>query len=179
MAANLEHLVPEFRLKVAELVTRCNEEGVEMRPYFTLRDPFEQARIWRQSRTIEEIQEKIAEFERGGADFLAHCVRSVGPQHGDHVTDTPPGFSWHQWGEAVDCFWVVDDQAEWSAQKLVNGINGYRVYANAAKDMQLTPGGFWTRLKDWPHAQFRSVSNPGKTMSLLQINEIMKTRFGG
>lgn len=179
MAANLDQLISDFRPKVIELLARCKERGVEMRPYFTLRDPFEQARLWRQSRSAEEIQQKIAEFEQEGGDFLAHCLKSVGPQHGKHVTGTPPGFSWHQWGEAVDCFWLVNDAAEWSSQKLINGINGYRVYADLAKAMQLTPGGFWTSLKDWPHVQFRSVSNPGKIMSLSQINEAMKTRFGG
>ncbi len=178
MAANLDQLIPEFRPKVVELLARCIQRGVEMRPYFTLRDPFDQARLWRQSRSAEEIQQKIAEFEKGGADFLAHCLESVGPQHGGPVTNTPPGFSWHQWGEAVDCFWLVNGAAEWSSQKLVNGINGYRVYVDLAKDIQLTPGGLWTSLKDWPHVQFRSVSNPGKIMSLSQINKAMKARFG-
>jgi peptidoglycan L-alanyl-D-glutamate endopeptidase CwlK len=179
MAADLNQLIPEFKATVVELISLCKQRGVEMRPYFTIRDPFEQARLWRQSRSTEEIQQKISEFERDGAEFLAHCLRSVGPQYGDHVTDSPPGFSWHQWGEALDCFWVVDGRAEWSAKKTINGLNGYRVYADIAKELQLTPGGFWTSLKDWPHVQLRAISNPGKVMSLVDINAKMKARFGG
>jgi hypothetical protein len=179
MAADLNQLVPEFKPLVETLLTQCAQRGVEMRPYFTLRDPFEQARLWRQSRATEEIRAKIAEFENGGADFLAHCLRSVGPQYGDHVTDAPPGFSWHQWGEAVDCFWFANGKAQWSTQKKVNGVNGYRVYTKEAKNLGLTAGGNWTTLKDWPHVQFRAAGHPGRVMSLADINRTMKERFGG
>jgi len=179
MAADLDKLIPEFKALVVELVERCQARGVEMRPNAGLRDPFEQAKLWRQSRAREEIQAKIAEFERAGASFLAHCLTSVGPQHGAHVTDTPPGFSWHQWGEALDVFWVVDGKAEWSTQKLVNGVNGYRVYADEAEAVGLTAGGHWTKLKDWPHVQHRSASNVGRVVSLLEIDSQMKARFGG
>ena len=178
MAVNINDLVPKFRDKVEQLLKKCAQRGVVMRPYFTLRTPFEQAKLWIQSRSIEEIQEKIAEFKGAGADFLAFCLESVGPQHGDYVTNAPPGFSWHQWGEAVDCFWVVDKKAEWSATKKVNGVNGYRVYAEEAKNLGLDAGGYWSSLKDWPHVQLRPVSNPGKVFSLKQINDEMKKRFG-
>ena len=40
------------------------------------------------------------------ANFLASVLDGVGPQHGPHVTNALPGLSWHQWGEAVDCFWT-------------------------------------------------------------------------
>lgn len=179
MAADLDRLVPDMKPLVLRLVARCQERGVEMRPNNGLRDPFEQARLWRQSRTTEEIQAKIAEFERAGAVFLTHCLRSVGPQHGAHVTDTPPGFSWHQWGEALDCFWVVEGKAEWSTQKLVNGVNGYRVFADEAEGVDLTAGGHWKRFKDWPHVQLREASNVGTVMSVLEIDSAMKARFGG
>lgn len=178
MAADLDKLVPEFKPLVLQLVGRCQERGVEMRPNNGLRDPFEQARLWRQSRSTEEIQAKIAEFERAGAGFLAQCLRSVGPQHGDHVTDTPPGFSWHQWGEALDCFWVVDGKAEWSTQRLVDGVNGYRVFADEAETLGLTAGGHWKKFKDWPHVQLRPASNVGSVMSVAEIDVAMQARFG-
>ncbi len=178
MAADLDQLVPDFRPVVINLLFRCMQRGVEMRPYFTLRDPFEQARLWRQSRSTAQIEAKIAEFEQDGADFLAHCLRSVGPQHGDPVTNTPPGFSWHQWGEAVDCFWLVDGKAEWSARKTIDGLNGYHVYAEEAAQLELTPGGHWRSFKDWPHVQFRAASNPGKLMSVTDIDVQMRMRFG-
>ena len=179
MAADLDKLVIDMKAQVVELVTRCKTRGIEMRPNSGLRDPFDQARLWRQSRTREEIMAKIAQLGAAGASFLAHCLDSVGPQHGEHVTDTPPGYSWHQWGEALDCFWVVDGEAEWSTQKLVDGLNGFRVYADEARDIGLTAGGHWKRFKDWPHVQLRATSNVGDAMSVQEIDAEMARRFGG
>jgi len=179
MAADLDKLVAEMKPLVSQLLARCQERGVEMRPNNGLRDPFEQARLWRQSRSIEEIQVKILELEQAGADFLAHCLTTVGPQHGDHVTDTPPGFSWHQWGEALDCFWLVDGKAEWSTLRLVNGLNGYHVLADEAEAVGLTPGGHWKKFKDWPHVQLRPASNAGTVMTVRDIDAAMRARFGG
>lgn len=178
MAADLNTLVSDFKAKALTLLAKCAGKGYEMRPYATLRDPFEQARLWRQSRSIEEITATLKRFETDGAPFLAHCIRSVGPQSGDHVTDAPPGLSWHQWGEALDCFWVVDGKAEWSNQRLVAGNNGYRIYANEAKALGITAGGLWANLKDWPHVQFRDAGSPLQVMSLKEIDVAMKQRFG-
>ena len=179
MAADLEKLVPDFKSRVLQLLDRCRTLGVEMRPNNGLRDPFEQGRLWRQSRSKEEIEAKIEELESKGALFLADCIRRVGPQHGDHATNTPPGISWHQWGEALDCFWLVEGKAEWSTQKLINGLNGYKVYADEAEAAGLTPGGHWKNFKDWPHIQLRKVNNAASVMSLAEIDAAMKARFGG
>lgn len=178
MAANLDDLTPTFRDAVSRLLSALKGSGCEMRPYFTIRDPFTQARLWRQSRSIEEIQDKVAALRQAGAPFLAQCIESVGPQHGDHVTDAVPGLSWHQWGEAVDCFWVVGGKAEWSATRRVGGVNGYRLYAEQAQALGLTAGGFWPRLKDWPHVQQRVQGSPLGTMDFPAIDAAMRQRFG-
>jgi peptidoglycan LD-endopeptidase CwlK len=179
MAADLEKLVPELKAKVRQLIEHCRARGIEMRANNGLRDPFEQARLWRQSRSSEEIEAKIRDLEAKDAPFLAHCIRSVGPQHGEHVTDTPPGISWHQWGEALDCFWLVNGKAEWSTKKLVDGLNGYHVYAHEAETLGLTAGGHWKKFKDWPHVQLRKANNAARVMSLAAINSAMNARFGG
>lgn len=177
MSRSLDDLNNEFRALVETVIQNCEQRGFIMRPYFTLRTPFEQAKLWRQSRSIEEIQRKIDEFTNLNANFLAHCVESVGPQSGDPVTEALPGFSWHQWGEAVDCFWLVNGQAEWSSNKKINGENGYRIYAEVAQSLGLTAGGLWSSLKDWPHIQLRPLSNPGKMYSIQAINDAMRNRF--
>lgn len=174
---DMKDLVLDFRARVQNLLNACRARGVEMRPYTTLRDPFEQARLWRQSRTREQINRKVAQLREVGADFLAHCLESVGPQNGRHVTDAPPGLSWHQWGEAVDCFWVVEGQAEWSPERKVNGSNGYHVYAEEARRLGLTAGGHWSNFKDWPHVQLRAANNPQEVLSLQQIDEAMREGF--
>lgn len=178
MSRNLADLEPGFRQNVEELLSACNESGYPMRQFFTLRTPFEQGRLWRQSRTRKQVEDKIAELNRKNATFLAYCIESVGSQNGRHVTNAIPGLSWHQWGEAVDCFWLLDGDAEWSTRKKINGINGYANYADIAKSMNLNAGGFWRSFKDWPHVQLRSESNPGKLYTLEEVNTEMENRFG-
>jgi len=179
MAADIRLLVPEFTQLIRQLLDRCSSRGIEMRPYMGLRDPFEQARLWRQSRAREEIQARIASLRAQGAAFLAHCIESVGPQHGRPVTNALPGLSWHQWGEAVDCFWLVDGKAEWSASKLIGGSNGYRVYAAEAEALALTAGGHFSSLKDWPHVQLRADASPLSSLSIVEIDAAMAAMFGG
>lgn len=178
MAADLNLLDPELKNIMTEVLERCRAAGVEMRPNNGLRDPFEQARLWRQSRSSEEIQVKIAEFEKQGAQFLAACLNDVGPQHGEHVTNAAPGFSWHQWGQALDCFWLLDGKAEWSSSKLINWKNGYQVYAAEAKALGLFPGGYWKNFKDWPHIQLQIHPSPNVNMSVTQIDQEMQLRYG-
>lgn len=183
MSRDLSLLEPEFRGDVEGVLGECEGLGVTMRPFFTLRDPFEQARLWRQSRPIMQIMAKVAELEAAGAEFLAHVLVVVGPQFGRHVTNAIPGLSWHQWGEAVDCFWLVDGEAEWSTRKkrpIADGreVNGYRLYGELAVEAGLTSGGFWTSLKDWPHLQKRS-KGVRTFFDLPAISAEMEARFGG
>lgn len=178
MAADLNLLVPELKSKVLTLQKNCSAFGPEMRANTGLRDPFVQGRLWRQSRSIEEIKSQIGQFKSQGAFFLAHCIESVGPQHGKHVTDTPPGISWHQWGEAIDFFWLVDGEAMWSTTKLIDGHNGYKVLADEAEKLGLTAGGHWNKFKDWPHIQLRKESNPAKLHLVKEIDTEMQKRFG-
>jgi hypothetical protein len=175
---DLNLLTDAFRAKVDALLERCTARGTPMRPYFTLRSPFEQARLWRQSRSKEEIAAKIAELQSQSAPFLAGCIARVGPQLGEPVTNAIPGLSWHQWGEAVDCFWVVDGEAEWSSRKKINDLNGYHVYAEEAEAAGLTAGGHWSSFKDWPHVQLRAAGSPLRLMSLIDIDKEMRQRFG-
>jgi hypothetical protein len=176
----IEDLIPEYQPRALTLLEKCQARGIEMQPYNTLRSPFEQAKLWRQSRSKQKVHAKIAQLRSLGADFLAFCLESVGPQPtGPPVTDAPPGLSWHQWGEAMDCFWLVNGDDEWSTERKVNGLNGYRVYAEEAKQMGLTPGGLWQNFKDWPHVQLKPQGSPDDLMPLTDINRIMEERFGG
>lgn len=175
---DLNLLTDEFRLAVITLLDRCAERGTPMRPYYTIRTPFQQARLWRQSRSKDEVEARVAQLKDQSAPFLADCITRVGSQQGDPVTNAIPGLSWHQWGEAVDCFWLVGSAAEWSSKKKINGVNGYQVYAHEAQSAGLTAGGLWSSFKDWPHVQVRAAGSPLKVMSLADIDKEMKQRFG-
>jgi len=177
MAADLGLLVPGFAEQCRTLIANCRDQPTEMRPNEGLRDPWKQARYWRQSRSIEQIDAKIAELRNKSANFIAQILVDVGPQHGDPVTNALPGASWHQWGLAMDCVWIVNGAAEWSTQKKVNGLNGYRVYAQEAANLGLDAGGFWSSLKDWPHVQQPQEASPLSNMSWAEIDAAMRERF--
>jgi len=177
MAADLDKLKPELKTKALKLVEACSVGGVDIRPNTGLRDPFEQGRLWRQSRSIEEITQRISFLEKQQAPFLAHCIESVGSQNGKNVTDAVPGLSWHQWGEALDFFWLVQGEAVWSTQKLINGKNGYQELAAQALKIGLDAGGYWKKLKDWPHIQLTHESSPLARMSYPEIDKAMQAIF--
>lgn len=177
MSRDLNDLTPEFKTKVEALLSACQASDYRMKPFFTLRTPFDQAKLWRQSRSQKEVDHMLKRLDEHKADFLIHCIESVGSQHGRPVTRVIPGFSWHQWGEAIDCFWELDGRAEWSSRKKINDKNGYRNYADIAKEIGLTSGGFWRTFKDWPHVQMQQTSNPGLVFSVEDINQEMIRRF--
>ena len=180
MGIRTNDLVPQFRDLVGQLLQNCLARGVQMVPTEGLRTPMQQAKYWRQSRSIVEITAAIGMLRSNGASFLADVLDSVGPQNGDEVTKVLPGNSWHQWGEAIDCFWEVDGKAEWSTAKKVNGINGYQVYAEEAQKLGLTAGLLWPRFKDSPHVQLRKDDNPlSSGMKWPDIDQAMQQRFGG
>jgi hypothetical protein len=178
MSRDLADLNADFRPTVETLLRNCRDRGCEMRPFFTLRSAAEQAILWRQSRPSQQINAKIAELEQAGAPFLAQVIRDVGPANGRHVTNAIPGLSWHQWGEAVDCFWLLDDEAEWSSRRRVDGRNGYHVYAEEAQRLDLDAGGLWRSFKDWPHVQLRKVASPARIYGYPEIDAEMRARFG-
>lgn len=174
MIANIELLIPEFRGIVIELLSKCEEKGVKMVPCETLRSPFLQASYWRQSRNDEKTIAAISRLKEQGADFLAYCVERAATKKGPKITNALPGYSWHQWGEAIDCFWEINGKAIWDMTILSNGVNGYEVYANEAKKLGLDAGFFWKSIKDAPHVQYQEYDSPADVYTIAEINEMMK-----
>jgi peptidoglycan LD-endopeptidase CwlK len=178
MSVDLNTLNPQFKDKVLQLLDACKAAGYEMVPTEGIRTPSEQGELWRQSRSAKEVEQEINNLKDHNCNFLAQCIENAGPHTGGDVTNAIPGLSWHQWGEAVDCVWIVNGKENWSTTELVNGKNGYAVYADLAGKFGLTAGGHWKSLKDWPHVQLPSAPSPSGVYSLQQINDIMKQRFG-
>lgn len=171
MARDLTLLEDDFETQVGHLLAGLLRDGYHMRPFFTLRTPWEQARLWRQSRTTQEIHNVAAMLAREGAPFLREALVSVGPQMGRWATNALPGQSWHQWGEAVDCFVLEHGKAVWRRSH-----PGYQRYAERARELGLHSGYFWSR-PDAVHVQ----KGEGKVRSLYtwaQIDEQMRRRFG-
>lgn len=178
MPISLDGLDPDFSASLEACIAHCAARSVVMVPYFGIRTPVQQGALWRQSRSGQEITAKTAELRAKGAPYLADAIEAAGPQHGPHVTNAVPGYSWHQWGEAMDCYWLNNGKAEWSTD--VGGAsNGYRIYADQATKDGLTAGGYWQSIKDWPHVQKRKAASPvASGLTATQINAAMKARYG-
>ena len=109
-----------------------------MIPYEKLRSPQIQAQFWAQGRTVSEIQTEIKKLEKEKAFFLGECLENAEIKEGKIITNVLPGYSWHQWGEAVDCYWLKDDRRNWDLDlRDENNQNDYEVYANEAKKLEL------------------------------------------
>jgi len=172
MSRKLEVLNNDFCPIIKGVLVTVLEKGHELRPFYTIRTPAEQSKLWRQSRTTEEIRRVADRLVHEGADGMARILLLVGPQSGRWATNALPGQSWHQWGEAIDCMVISEfGRAVWSS-----GHPGYQVYAEEAKKQALVAGFFWKK-RDAVHVQYRSESVRA-SYTWKEINETMLTRFG-
>ena len=147
-------LTPSLVVIIQNLLPTLQAQGLTFIPYYGLRPLSSQAILWRQSRPTEEVQNQIDTWRSQGCNCLADALDSVGPQEGPHVTDALPGYSWHNWGQAVDCYYELDGQPCW------DGDNpAYQTYARTAEGLGLTAGYNFT-FKDPGHLQLQKEEIP-------------------
>lgn len=168
----------EFIILVERLLDNCKERGILMMPYEMIRPPADQARYWKQGRTSEEVSLAIDRLLSEGASFLAQCLADAGHPDGPVITNALPGYSWHQWGEAVDCCWIHNNKKVWGLDvRDANGNNGYEVYAEEAAKLSLEAGFFWKDFVDAAHVQYQKSPSPKERYSTKEINDIMESLY--
>ena len=162
----LAGLEPVLRAKVEDVIAACDDAGFRVVPYQGYRSPVEQARLWRQSRTRSDIEQRIRQLRAAGAAAIAELVESVGPQFGPHVTNALPGESWHQFGRAADCYVESPDtgRALWRGRTIDGDEFGlaaklYERFGRLAESAGLTWGGRWA-IGDFGHVQMDKASSP-------------------
>lgn len=171
MSFDITQLNSALTIKLTNLIQNCSNHGYTFVPYFGLRTLQQQAIMWRQSRTNAVIQQQLLDWRSLGACYLADILDGVGQQNGPMVTNALPGFSWHNWGEAVDCYLEIDGKPCW------DGDNpGYKVYAEEAVKLGLTAGYYFKSFKDPGHIQLRSQEIP-KIYSLQEVNDNFKKKY--
>ena len=69
-----------FAASLRQLMQAAHDEGFELVPTSGMRDPWTQAKLWRQSRGRSEVDAKIASLRHDGASYLADILEAVGPQ---------------------------------------------------------------------------------------------------
>lgn len=175
MTNPLDGLDPAFARALAALLKDCAAVGVVMHPYFGVRDPVEQGRLWRQSRITSEINREIAKLMAEGAPFLARCIADAKASEGKWATNAVPGLSWHQWGLAMDCIWMRKGKGSFDTS--IDGANnGYLVYATKAPAHGLTS---LASIGDHDHVQIPAESSPLHRYTIKQIDAAMAAKFKG
>ena len=176
MSRNIDDLRRSFRTPTRELIRGTSARGFAMVPYFTLRTPPTQAKLWRMTRGKTEIGNKVQHLLDRGALYIANVIESVGPQFPTdgvtgHVTNAVPGQSWHNWGEGLDCYLKIDGGIEWGEHE------GYNVYGEVAEELGLMWGGNWS-LKDFGHVQVRSMSPLSHFTSWIELSSALERKYG-
>lgn len=172
MSIDFACLDASLSVKITNVLNDLKQHNFEFVPFSGYRSLEEQAKLWRQSRKSDVVNDQIEYWRKEGANFLADILESVGPQRGKHVTNSLPGYSWHNHGKAVDCFLEIDGKAIWDAEH-----PGYKLYADIAQKYGLTAGFYFKSFKDAVHIQIpnNSVKN---TYSLREIDELFSDKYG-
>ena len=154
VSRSLSALVPYLADVARRLVLALDAQGVDLLIYCTHRTPEEQARLWRQGRSIEQIEQGAAELrDKLARPDLAEILLDVGPQAGLRpVTYAMPGQSLHQYGLAFDAVTIRDGKPVWGTS-LREDVRAWTVYGKAAQEQGLLWAGSWKRFKEYPHCQ--------------------------
>ena len=73
---------------------------------------------------------------------------------GDKVTHAGPGQSYHQFGLAADCAFLIDGRIVIS-ERDPRAASAYAAYGSVAQSLRLTWGGAWRSLKDLGHVELQ------------------------
>jgi len=150
MSREINHLTAHMAMLAEKVHQYCEQHGVDLLIYCTRRTFLEQAKLFRQGRTWQEIKTEINTLRETGLIESAEAIEQAGPQTGKHVTNAAPGESWHNYGMAFDAVPQEDGKALWN---YAENKKEWDVYAEALYIHGLTWGGKFQSFKDYPHAQ--------------------------
>lgn len=157
MASNdLKRLPVEFQEKIDQLI---NNLSFPILIYCTGRSAEEQAKLWRQNRSIEVIEKKKGILEKYGHHELAKILIDVGPQYGPHVTHSGPGESWLQYYKAFEAVPFVNGMPVWNYNK---NKEIWQELGREATNLGINWAGNWLKWCDYSHFQIETSSNPLK-----------------
>ena len=168
MTLDINSLTPEFSKKAQELLDLCASNGLVVRPTFFTRSLATQAKLWRQSRSREEIQGTIDHLNSEDCGYLATILEAVGPQSGPWATNSLPGLSWHNWGQAMDVVYVSLNGVKATDEQLRDGNSiGYTLFGQYCNQLGLRWGGDFQH-PDYDHVQL----NLQEITTLYTIKEV-------
>jgi peptidoglycan L-alanyl-D-glutamate endopeptidase CwlK len=165
--------IEDLELGVAELARKhqlaCLERGVELLIYCTLRDEREQAELYAQGRTAEQLRTRRNRLARQGLQVPAALLASIKPRPtARKLTNAGPGESFHQYGLAYDCVPLVQGKPVWSPTGAGEPL--WKKVAAAGESIGLEWAGRWTTFREMPHFQ----ATGGRS-----IEDLLQERFAG
>ncbi len=146
-------LLPPLEVRLWAIRDVLKAAGIDLLILDCYRDPWTQARLYRKSRTRQEIEAKIDAYDHRGVPELGRILDQVGPQFGRlgaHVTWAGPGESWHQYRRAFDqvpwfdskrLLWDVDPEGKTAEGR--KAAHMWREVAAAVDREGLEWGGRW------------------------------------
>lgn len=151
---DLNDLQPQTRERAKQLLLLAGEAGLTLLIYCTLRPLDEQARLYRQGRSLATIQDKADELSDAfGRPDLAEILMGVGPQHGRIVTSAAPGQSYHNYGLAIDGVVLRGGKPVWGHTSNED-LSYWTRYGELAEDVGFKWAGRWRgRSREFPHLQ--------------------------
>ena len=158
---DFSQLNPDFADKAKQLLDLMQTQGFQITPTTGVRTLEQQDILWRQSRTTDVINAEFDKLHASNAIYLAAHLCSVGPQYGPHVTNAILGYSWHNWGEAMDV--LIEPRDGYTEDQL------YKAYADNAVTLGLTAGYYFKNFQDMDHVQLRAQEIPD-LYTLVQVN---------
>ena len=171
---DLKDLVPEIKEKAEIVKQACQAAaGFDLLIYCTLRSLEEQARLFRQSRSREEITMKQQKLRGQGFGFLADVIEGVGPCNGRHVTNAAPGESWHNYTEAWDAVPLINGKPAWN---YLEARDYWDAYGEAVRQVGMNWAGDWVSFREYPHAQLRHGGNPLTVLAPDRVKQVLVER---
>lgn len=141
---------PSLQALAKEFVIRLEKEkGITVRVYFGLRTFLEQNQLYAKGRTTAELLEKGIKAIKGAPSLKK-------------VTNAPGGFSFHNFGLAIDLVEIKDGAAIWSSSS-----SNWAVIGAFGESIGWEWGGSWNSFVDRPHFQ---VSFGLSTSNLRSLN---------
>jgi len=153
----LDDLAPPAAAAAERLLDGASRDGLDLLVYCTFRDLEEQARLYRNGRSLAKIQAKADDLAKRGRPDLGSLLIEVGPQYGRRiVTNAAPGESAHNYGYALDAVPLRGGKPVWSADE-EEDLELWLRYGELAEDSGLAWAGRWTHFREYPHSQYPGI----------------------